>query len=129
MPLRYETILEENGGNLSGGQRQRLSIAQAILKDPDIIIMDEATSNLDSITEKAIEKIIYEHTGNVAVLMIAHRLSTIMRCDYIYVMDKGTVIESGTHHDLMARQGFYYDLWKDQIPLEVEQMQYARHPY
>jgi len=129
MPLRYDTILEENGGNLSGGQRQRISIAQAILKDPDIIIMDEATSNLDSITEKAIEKIIYEHTSNVAVLMIAHRLSTIMRCDYIYVMEKGTVIEAGTHHELMLKQGFYYDLWKDQIPLEVEQMQYARYPH
>ncbi|MDR1558755.1 MAG: peptidase domain-containing ABC transporter [Clostridiales bacterium] len=127
-PLRYETFLEENGGNLSGGQRQRLSIAQAILKNPDIIIMDEATSNLDSITERAIEKIIYEHTGDVAVLMIAHRLSTIMRCDYIYVMDKGTVVEAGRHNELMARHGFYYNLWKDQIPVGSEAV-YERNPY
>ena len=116
LPLRYETRLEENGGNLSGGQRQRLSIAQAILKSPDIIIMDEATSNLDSITEKAIEKVIYELTGEIPVLMIAHRLSTIMRCDYIYVMDKGEIIEAGPHNELMARRGYYFNLWKDQIP-------------
>jgi len=116
LPLRYETKLEENGGNLSGGQRQRLSIAQALLKSPDIIIMDEATSNLDSITEKAIERIIYENTGSTSVLMIAHRLSTIMGCDYIYVMDKGTIVESGSHNYLMAKRGYYYDLWKDQIP-------------
>ena len=116
LPMRYETKLEENGSNLSGGQRQRLSIAQAILKNPDIIIMDEATSNLDSITEKSIERIIYEHTGDVAVIMIAHRLSTIMRCDFIYVMDKGTIVESGNHTELMAKQGLYYNLWKDQIP-------------
>jgi ATP-binding cassette subfamily B protein len=82
--------------------------------------MDEATSNLDSITEKAIEQIIYDHTGDVAVLMIAHRLSTIMRCHYIYVMDKGTIVEAGTHHELMAIQGFYSNLWKDQIPLKPE---------
>jgi ATP-binding cassette subfamily B protein len=129
LPLRYETILEENGGNLSGGQRQRLSIAQAILKDPDLIIMDEATSNLDSITERAIERIIYDHTGETAVLMIAHRLSTIMRCDYIYVMDKGNVIEAGTHSDLMYRKGYYFDLWKDQLPIGSEVMPYARHPH
>ena len=127
LPLRYETKLEENGGNLSGGQRQRLSIAQAILKDPDIIIMDEATSNLDSVTEKAIEGIIYEHTGEAAVLMIAHRLSTIMRCDYIYVLNKGAVVEAGTHKDLMIRQGFYYNLWKDQIPSGG--FTYERYPY
>jgi len=129
LPLRYETILEENGGNLSGGQRQRLSIAQAILKDPDLIIMDEATSSLDSITEKAIEQIIYEHTGDAAVLMIAHRLSTIMRCDFIYVMDKGSVIEAGNHRELMAKHGFYYNLWKDQIPIGAEVMPYEGYTY
>jgi ATP-binding cassette subfamily B protein len=116
LPLRYETMLEENGGNLSGGQRQRLSIAQALLKKPDILIMDEATSNLDSITEKAIENMIYEETKNIVVIMIAHRLSTIMHCDTIFVMEKGQVIEVGQHAELMRKRGMYYALWKDQIP-------------
>ncbi len=116
MPLRYETMLEENGANLSGGQKQRLSITRALLKKPDILIMDEATSNLDSITEKAIERTINEHTKGITTLIIAHRLSTIMRCDKIYVMDKGEFVESGTHKKLMNSKGFYYELWKEQLP-------------
>lgn len=116
MPLRYETMLEENGTNLSGGQKQRLAIARALLKKPDILIMDEATSNLDSITEKAIEKTINELTNGITTVIIAHRLSTIMRCDKIFVLDKGKIIESGTHSELVARQGFYYNLWKEQLP-------------
>ena len=115
-PLRYETMLEENGSNLSGGQKQRLAITRALLKKPDILIMDEATSNLDSITEKAIERTINEHTHGITTLIIAHRLSTIMRCDKIYVMDKGEFVESGTHHELMDKRGLYYDLWKEQLP-------------
>jgi ATP-binding cassette subfamily B protein len=115
-PLRYETMLEENGSNLSGGQKQRLAITRALLKKPDILIMDEATSNLDSITEKAIERTISEHTNGITTLIIAHRLSTIMRCDKIYVMDKGEFVESGTHHELIERRGLYYDLWKEQLP-------------
>ena len=86
MPLRYETMLEENGANLSGGQKQRLAITRALLKKPDILIMDEATSNLDSITEKAIERTINEHTKGITTFIIAHRLSTIMRCDKIFVL-------------------------------------------
>lgn len=116
MPLRYETMLEENGANLSGGQKQRLAIARALLKKPDILIMDEATSNLDSITEKAIEKTINSLSRNITTIIIAHRLSTIMRCDKIFVMEKGKFIEQGTHSDLIARKGRYYDLWKDQLP-------------
>ena len=114
LPLRYETLLEEKGANLSGGQRQRLSIARALLKKPEILIMDEATSNLDSITEKAIEGTIEECTKNTTTIIIAHRLSTIMRCDRIYVMDKGKVIEYGTHEELLSKQGSYYRLWKGQ---------------
>lgn len=116
MPLRYETMLEENGANLSGGQKQRLAIARALLKKPDILIMDEATSNLDSITEKAIEKTINNLSRNITTIIIAHRLSTIMRCDKIFVMEKGKFIEQGTHKELIDKKGRYYDLWKDQLP-------------
>jgi ATP-binding cassette subfamily B protein len=116
LPLRYETRLEENGANLSGGQKQRLAIARALLKKPDILVMDEATSNLDSITEKAIEKTINELSGNITTIIIAHRLSTIMRCDKIYVMEQGKFIEQGTHNELLDAKGRYYKLWKDQMP-------------
>lgn len=115
-PLRYETRLEENGNNLSGGQKQRLAIARAILKKPDIFIMDEATSNLDSISEKAIEKTIEKVCENVTTIIIAHRLSTIKRCDRIFVMEKGEFVESGTHKSLMAEKARYYELWKEQLP-------------
>jgi ATP-binding cassette, subfamily C, bacteriocin exporter len=121
LPLRYETMLEENGANLSGGQKQRLAIARALLKHPDILIMDEATSNLDSITEKAIEKTINKLTDGITTVIIAHRLSTIMRCNRIYVLDKGRVIETGTHKELVEKQGYYYNLWKEQLPQEVVQ--------
>ncbi len=113
-PLRYNTRLEENGANLSGGQRQRLSIARAILKNPDILVLDEATSNLDSITEKAIEKTIADYTEDITTIIIAHRLSTIKRCDYIYVMAEGKVVEYGTHQSLLAEQGIYYKMWQEQ---------------
>lgn len=116
IPLRYNTMLEENGANLSGGQKQRLAITRALLKKPDILIMDEATSNLDSITEKAIEKTINEATKGITAIIIAHRLSTIMRCDRIYVMDKGEFVESGSHGELMSKKGVYYTLWKEQLP-------------
>lgn len=116
LPLRYETMLEENGANLSGGQKQRLAIARALLKKPDILIMDEATSNLDSITEKAIEKTINNLSRNITTIIIAHRLSTIMRCDKIFVMEQGKFIEQGTHRELISKKGRYYDLWKDQLP-------------
>jgi ATP-binding cassette subfamily B protein len=119
-PLRYETMLGENGANISGGQKQRLSIARALLKKPDILIMDEATSNLDSITEKAIEKTIEEHTDGITTIIIAHRLSTIMRCDNIFVLDSGNIVEMGNHAQLMDNHGYYYNLWKEQFPLEMK---------
>jgi ATP-binding cassette subfamily B protein len=113
-PLGYKTILEEKGLNLSGGQRQRLSIARALIRKPEILIMDEATSNLDSITERAIQNTLDECIENVTTIIIAHRLSTIKKCSEIYVMDKGKVIEEGSHKELLNKKGYYYKLWSEQ---------------
>lgn len=114
LPLRYETRLEENGTNLSGGQRQRLAIARAMLKKPDILILDEATSNLDAITERALDKTIHEFAKDMTTIFIAHRLSTIKNCDRIYVMDKGRIVEQGTHRELIELGGKYAYLVKQQ---------------
>lgn len=114
-PLRYETALDENGLNLSGGQRQRIAIARAFLKKPNILILDEATSNLDTITEKAIEETLQKHTSGTTTIVIAHRLSTIKRCDNIFVLDKGQVVEMGTHDELVKIGGYYSRLVKEQV--------------
>lgn len=116
LPLRYNTMVEENGSNFSGGQKQRLSIARAILKNPDILIMDEATSNLDSITEKAIERTIMEFSHGITTIMIAHRLSTIRMCNKIYILEKGKIVEQGSHINLINSNGIYHNLWKNQLP-------------
>jgi len=115
LPFGYDTMLEENGNNLSGGQKQRLAIARALLRKPDILIMDEATSNLDAITEESIRKIIDDLSKNMTVIIIAHRLRTIRSCDYIYVMENGEVKEEGSHEELLKRNGMYADYWNSQI--------------
>lgn len=107
LPLKYDTMIEENGNNLSGGQKQRLAIVRALLKKPDILIMDEATSNLDSITEESIKKTIESVSDKMTCIIIAHRLNTIKNCDYIYVMDKGKIMEQGTHQGLLDKAGLY----------------------
>ena len=114
LPQRFDYTIEENGTNLSTGQKQRLSILRALLKKPDILIMDEATSNLDSITESAIQKTLNNSEFDMTTVIIAHRLSTIRLCNKIYVLDKGEIIESGTHEELLNLKNKYYMLWKEQ---------------
>lgn len=112
LPMGYHTPLDENGTNLSGGQRQRLAIARALLKKPQLLILDEATSNLDTITESGIRDTVFGFTDELTCIIIAHRLSTIKNCDKIYVMDSGRIVESGTHEELMRAGGKYSSMWE-----------------
>lgn len=114
LPLKFNTRIEENGKNLSGGQKQRLAIARALLKKPEILIMDEATSNLDYITERSIEKTINNFSKNMTTIIIAHRLSTIKDCDKIFVFRNAQIVETGNHRDLLNQRGYYYQLWNGQ---------------
>ncbi len=114
LPQGYDTIVGERGQKLSGGQRQRLAIARAILKDPPILILDEATSAVDNETEAAIQRSLEQITAHRTTIAIAHRLSTIRNADCIYVMDQGRIVESGHHEDLLACDGLYASLWRVQ---------------
>jgi ATP-binding cassette subfamily B protein len=111
------TVIGEGGVKVSGGEKQRLSIARALLRRPDILVFDEATSSLDSITEEEITETIRDVSvlDNHITILIAHRLSTIMHADNIYVLEKGKIIESGRHFDLIAQKGLYYAMWRQQI--------------
>jgi subfamily B ATP-binding cassette protein MsbA len=115
LPNKYETIIGENGIKLSGGQKQRLSIARAILKNSSIILLDEATSSLDSDSETVIQKAIENLTKNKTTIIIAHRLSTIMNCDKILVFDNGQIISEGSHEFLINSSPIYKNLYKKQI--------------
>ncbi len=115
LPERYDTVLSEGGSNLSQGQRQLLSIARAVLADPKILILDEATSSVDTRTEMHIQQAMVALMKNRTSLIIAHRLSTIRDADKIIVMKDGAVIESGNHEELLDMQGVYYNLYQNQF--------------
>ena len=115
LPNKYETVIGENGIKLSGGQKQRLSIARAILKDSPIILLDEATSSLDSESEAVIQKAIENLTKNKTTIIIAHRLSTIMNCDKILVFDSGQIVDEGSHEFLVKNSSIYKNLYEKQI--------------
>jgi len=110
----YETIVGERGLKLSGGEKQRIAIARAFLRSPRLIVCDEATSSLDTSTEKEIMKSLERLVEGRTSIFVAHRLSTIQSCDKIVVLCNGSVVEEGTHEELMARQGAYYDMWEAQ---------------
>ena len=114
LPMQYYTYLEEAGNGLSGGEKQRIALARAFLKKNHFYILDESTSNLDFGTENIIFDMIYNKFRNRTMLIIAHRLSTVKHCECIIVMDKGEIIEQGTHEELLAKKGRYYELWEMQ---------------
>lgn len=106
----YDTLIGENGYSISGGERQRLAIARAIIKNPEILILDEATSSLDVETELSIQESLDKITKNRTTIAIAHRLSTLRNADRLFVLDNGAIAESGTHHELLKKKGIYYNL-------------------
>ncbi len=114
LPDGYDTVVGERGHKLSGGQRQRISIARAVLKNSPILVLDEATSSVDNETEAAIQRSLDLIAKERTMVIIAHRLSTVRNADAIYVLDQGAVAESGTHEELLAREGMYARLWKVQ---------------
>ena len=112
-----DTVIGEGGVKVSGGEKQRLSIARALLRQPNLLVFDEATSALDSITEEEITGTIRhlsKHNDHITI-MIAHRLSTIMHANKIFVLEKGSIVESGSHDELLATKGLYYAMWRQQI--------------
>jgi ATP-binding cassette subfamily B protein len=115
LPAGYNTVVGERGQKLSGGQRQRLAIARAVLKNPPILILDEATSAVDNETEAAIQRSLERITQNRTTIAIAHRLSTVRHADRIYVMELGNLVEWGTHEELLERNGVYANLWRVQM--------------
>jgi ATP-binding cassette subfamily B protein len=115
IPAGYEAKVGERGTKLSGGEKQRIAIARAILVNAPILILDEATSSLDSVTEKYIQDSLEKLMQNRTTIVIAHRLSTLSRMDRILVFDKGKIIEEGTHAELMKQKGLYAQMWNMQV--------------
>ncbi len=114
LPERYQTIVGEHGATLSGGERQRIAIARILLKNPALLILDEATAGLDTVSERAVIKTLNQITEGRTSIVIAHRLSTITECDKIFVFEQGKIIESGSHASLLEKDGAYSKLWKAQ---------------
>ena len=112
-----DTLIGEGGVKVSGGEKQRLSIARALLRRPRLLVFDEATSSLDSITEEEITRTIRDvgERSDVITILIAHRLSTVMHAGRIFVLERGQIVEQGTHSELVATTGLYYALWRQQI--------------
>ena len=122
LPQGYDTLVGERGQRLSGGQRQRIALARAILKDPPVLILDEATAAVDNETEAAIQRSLDRLTADRTTLVIAHRLSTVRHADRIVVLEQGRLVESGRHDELMARGGAYANLWRVQVGLRPDEV-------
>ena len=122
LPDGYNTIVGERGYRLSGGEKQRLALARVILKDPRVLVLDEATSHLDSQSEALIQDALQKIMANRTSIVIAHRLSTILAADQILVMDRGQIVERGTHDSLLAQNGIYAQLYETQFRAQREAM-------
>jgi len=115
LPKGIHTNLSEQGKNLSVGQKQLISIARALIRNPKILILDEATANIDSLTEKLIQKSLFKIREKTTLIMIAHRLSTVTKADKIIVLNKGEIIETGNHEKLMKLKKKYYEMYQSQL--------------
>jgi ATP-binding cassette subfamily B protein len=120
LPEKYDTIVGERGSTVSGGQRQRLAIARALVRDPAILLLDEATSALDQTTERAITRTINKVAAGRTVISVTHRLTSVTDMDEIYVLERGRLVESGRHEDLLKRKKTYFRLWQDQMAQDRE---------